>query len=79
MSDETEPRRVYIGTFSEGMPINLVIPRDALKPAERILDRERERREKEIALAKAQALGAARARGKLTRALNMILRRGRRP
>lgn len=77
MSDE--PRKIFLGTFADGMPTHLYIPKDALKPAEIAFDRERERREKEIAQVKAQSLRDARNRSKLKRALTALgFRSGRR-
>jgi hypothetical protein len=62
---ETEPTRVVIGFFGEGLPNVLVIPKGDLKPAERILDAESTRRGRVAFEAKMEPLRAARARGPL--------------
>jgi hypothetical protein len=77
VSDDREPTRVLIGVFGEGMPTHLFIPRDGLKPAERILDREREKRETAAAKAKLATLQAAKAQGRLRRAIAACFHRGR--
>jgi hypothetical protein len=74
-----EPKRIHIGTFSEGLPNVLYIPTGALKPATDILDRERAKREAEATKAKLRIMQDARNHGKLKRALTALgFRRGRR-
>jgi dTDP-4-amino-4,6-dideoxygalactose transaminase len=68
-SEDNPTNRVLVGVFGEGMPTHLFIPRDGLKPAERILDAERARHEALAAKAKLQTMQAARGRAKLKRAL----------
>jgi hypothetical protein len=74
-----EPTRILVGVFGEGVPDVIVVPRDTLKPAERILDRDRAQRLAAASKPKIEALRAARARGRLKKALNAVLRRGRGP
>jgi hypothetical protein len=73
-----EPKRVFLGTFSDGLPVNLIIPRDGLKPATDILDAERQKRETAAAKAKLATLQAARGRARLKKALKLCFGRGRR-
>jgi hypothetical protein len=74
MSDEREPTKIHIGTFSEGLPNILFVPAGALKPATDVLDRERRAREMEAAKAKAAVLGRARNQGRLRRAMHAVFR-----
>jgi hypothetical protein len=75
---ETEPKRVVVGVFGEGVPNILVIPKGGLRPAEKILDAERQKRERLALEAKMLPLRQARARGKLKRALAQCFHLGRR-
>jgi hypothetical protein len=77
MSDDRPPR-VYLGTFSEGLPNVVVIPKGALKPAEKILDAERQKRERLALDTRMEPVRAARARSKLRRALTQCFHLGRR-
>jgi hypothetical protein len=78
MTNEDNPtNRVLVGVFGEGMPTHLFIPRDGLKPAERILDAEREKREREAERTRLAVLQAAKSRGKLRRALRCFMRKRR--
>jgi hypothetical protein len=56
----SEPTKVLIGVFGEGLPTHLYFPPGSLKPAEKILDAERQAREREATRAKLQALQDAR-------------------
>jgi hypothetical protein len=75
-----EPKRIHIGTFSEGVPNILYVPAGALKPFTDVLDRERAQREAAAAKARLQIMQQARSRGRLKRALAACFggrRRGR--
>jgi hypothetical protein len=74
-----EPKRIIIGTFSEGLPDVLYVPAGALKPFTDVLDRERAKREAKTSKAKLATLQAARNQGKLERAMRACFgrRRGR--
>jgi hypothetical protein len=75
---ETEPKRVYLGTFDAATNV-IIVPKSVLQPAEQALDREREKRERLASQVKMQALSQAKARGKLKRILTSLgFRRGRR-
>jgi hypothetical protein len=76
MSDNTERRFVYLGTFSDGgLPDVFEIPTEALQKVEANLDAARAKREAEAAKARAAVLGAARAQGRLKRARHAVFRR----
>jgi hypothetical protein len=70
--------RVELGVFVDGVPTNIVIPKDALRPAERIFEREEAARRKAADLAKLQVLRAANSQRKLKKAMAACFgRRGR--
>jgi hypothetical protein len=54
MSD-TEPKRILVGGFPDGMPTRLFVPRDGLRLAGKILDAERQKRERFASHAKMEA------------------------
>lgn len=71
---EREPTKILIGVFGEGMPTHLFIPKGALAPAERFLDAERAQRVAAANKSRVEAMRAAKARGKLRRALKACFR-----
>ena len=72
MSD-TEPRRVFIGSFDSSVT-HLTIPAPLLARANDRLDAEREKRLAAASKAKVEAMRAAKARGRLRRALKAFFR-----
>lgn len=77
--DQGRPRNlVYLGTFSEGVPNIAVLPHELMARAAAQLDVEKARRERDEALARLAVMQAARAQGKLRKALHALGFRGRR-
>lgn len=78
MSDDTEPRRVFLGSFDGSVNL-LVVPPALIAKANAKLDVEKQKREMFASAARTKALQDARNRGKLKRALTALgFRRGRR-
>ena len=73
MSEPT--KKILIGVFSEGLPTHLYFPPGSLKSAEKILDAERAKREALAGKPRLEAQRAAKARGKLTKAIAQVFRR----
>ena len=76
--DQGNPRNlVYLGSF-EGGTTALVLPQELMARAAAQLDVEKARRERDEALARLAVMQAARAQGKLRKALHALGFRGRR-
>jgi hypothetical protein len=75
MSDER--KLVYLGSFSEGLPSVVVLPRLAIRKVEAALDREQTRREVDVERARLRVVQQVSARSKLKRAMHAVFRRGR--
>jgi hypothetical protein len=69
VNDKSEPRRVIVGVFPEGLPSVLYIPSGALKPVTDIFDRERQARLAVAHKANLKVMQAAKARDRLRRAM----------
>jgi hypothetical protein len=74
MSETTAPKRIVLGSFEAGATA-IIIPSRALDRASKAFDAERQQREALARKAKMEVMQAARARGRLKRALELVFRR----